>query len=74
MAIKIIIDASILINIYWNRLFIRDQFQLFQQFLKLDNTEYKKNAMWNLIFVTTGSMCEQMDMSEGRYIFQFKIW
>ena len=39
---KKIIDALILINIYWNRLFITDQFQLFQQFLKLDNTEYKK--------------------------------
>ena len=34
----------------------------------------QKDALWNLIFVTTGSMCEQMDMSEGRYIFQLKIW
>ena len=51
MAIKIIIDALILINIYWYRLFITDQFQLFQQFLKLDNTEYKKMLceIWYLL-------------------------
>ena len=64
------IDKYLLIQI----IYYRSKISVISTVFEIRQHRVQKDALWNLIFVTTGSMCEQMDISEGRYIFQLKIW
>ena len=73
MANKIIIDALVLIKIYWKMIYC-SSISVISTVIGINWHRVQKHILWNLISVTTGSMCKQMDMSVGRYIFLLKIW